>query len=403
MNSADAHAYIEVQGDDHKTAYHIVASNGVYGVRSINPKIGGKWYYEYDLFDVSTGDYASFGWATSNHSLTNTFVGNWSVAVGVGWGWSVGQSTFSRYYHDGTFDAGDTADSLACAAGSYGMCAIDLDTGKVWFGHNGTWHDGDPSTGEGYQLLETEVIGVEMFIMITTYANGKTTKLKTKSSEFEGTVPDGFSGPDDDLQIQYGLDPLRTISDITLSESNTRGVGDGSVGSGSGGSSLSLGKWNDKRYFEVYCTARTFSSILCSLGVALDGFDPDSYSLGEDPGGLSAAWAANAYFRYGGGNVTSLYSWAISVTYQLAINPTDGKIYFGRDGTWRGGCNPATDTSAFVFSSLIGAAYRIGGGFATTDDLKFRFKDTEFGYTRPTGYSALFPTTTTSTTTTTTV
>lgn len=69
--------------------------------------------------------------------------------------------------------------------------AIDLDSGSVWFARNGTWTQGDPSTGSSPE--GTVTTGVDYFPFVSTESPINTdATLRIQSAEFSYSIPTGF-------------------------------------------------------------------------------------------------------------------------------------------------------------------------------------------------------------------
>ena len=95
----------------------------------------GKWYYEYRDTSPSTRN-SGVGWCDVNMDVTGGGSGALDV-VGAFW-------YNNLLYEQGSSAAiGETLDTNVIAG-----VAIDVDAGKVWFSHNGTWWDSqDPAAG----------------------------------------------------------------------------------------------------------------------------------------------------------------------------------------------------------------------------------------------------------------
>ena len=99
----------------------------------------GSWYLECTAEDVTDNGYC--GIATSTEPLSS---GAGAVGTTAGWGirWDVNSH---ETYHNGTYAS---AYSGTPADGDVYMMAFNIDTGKIWWGRNGTWFaSGDPSAG----------------------------------------------------------------------------------------------------------------------------------------------------------------------------------------------------------------------------------------------------------------
>ena len=157
----------------------------------------GKFYIE--LWMVKDGgSYGSFGVADSNHSFGTFFVGGDSSAIGVGW-----LDSLDRLYHDGSFaDDGNynvhPYVSPDWSTGDVVMCAVNMDTGGVWFGLNGDWNYATPSAGGTADYTESEIVNsTDIYFMATHSILGSVLELRTNQGMSFYTPPSGFVMPDD--------------------------------------------------------------------------------------------------------------------------------------------------------------------------------------------------------------
>lgn len=148
--------------------------------KSVRATIGissGKCYWEVALDAYISGRYV--GIATDSMVLTHV------PGVDIH-GWSV-ESYVGDKWHNNV----DTACCATAVADDIVCIALDMDTGKIWFGINGVWCDsGDPATGinEAFSGITGRVfptVGHDSTAPMVTTANfGATT--------FDYTVPEGF-------------------------------------------------------------------------------------------------------------------------------------------------------------------------------------------------------------------
>jgi hypothetical protein len=93
------------------------------------------------------------------------------------------------------------------------MVAIDITTGKMWFGLNGTWNgSGDPAAGTGAVFSDAGLQGT-MLPMVYTSAEswqGKTITANFGASAFAYTVPSGFNSG--------WYNPPPEVHDVSFSE-----------------------------------------------------------------------------------------------------------------------------------------------------------------------------------------
>jgi hypothetical protein len=98
----------------------------------------GKWYFEFTPTVISGTRSPSVGIANSTLSPTASN-GYYSASA-----WTVSCGSNGNKQHNNS----ETSYASAFAANDVGMCAVDLDNGKIWWGKNGTWFaSGNPATG----------------------------------------------------------------------------------------------------------------------------------------------------------------------------------------------------------------------------------------------------------------
>lgn len=110
-------------------------------------------------------------------------------------------------------------------------------------------------------------------------------------------------------------------------------------------------------------------------------------------GGVSAtSWA---YFSVGdavNNNVSTTLtggSLALNDVFQIAFDADAGKLWFGKNGTWLNGGDPATGANP-IYSGIAAGTYFIGGwAYSTADKTVLNFGQRAFSYTPPTGFKAL--------------
>jgi len=111
-------------------------------VRSTVTLSSGKWYWEAVVNSASGTYYHSFSITKDSFSVFGG-AGSQSSNPGAGWTWD-SSSDNSIYVNNGLV----TNTLTKPAANDIVMMAYDADSGKVWFGLNGTWNNsGNPSGG----------------------------------------------------------------------------------------------------------------------------------------------------------------------------------------------------------------------------------------------------------------
>jgi hypothetical protein len=100
----------------------------------------GKWYWEFVLVAYANG--GMYGIMDINSSL-----GSSSGDLGQG---TSASTSWGMFTNSGTkqHNSSATAHGLSSTTGDLIMCALDMDSGKVWWGKNGTWFSGgNPTAG----------------------------------------------------------------------------------------------------------------------------------------------------------------------------------------------------------------------------------------------------------------
>lgn len=113
-------------------------------------------------------------------------------------------------------------------------------------------------------------------------------------------------------------------------------------------------------------------------------------------GGDSFAWAVGTnnseVGKRGAGVYTTLAAGASSAgdIFMVAVDPTSGKIWFGKNGTWYASGDPANGTSP-AFTGLPAELFAIVDvyGASGSQTVNVNFGQRPFSYTPPTGYLAL--------------
>ena len=120
----------------------IVRSSG-YGIATGTVAMKtGKWYWEIQCPTVTTsGENESFGIS----KVTSNIIGNNYIGLDTNsWALILDNATDIYFNHNNSF----TDSGINASNGDIFMFALDADTGKLWFGRNGTWLDsGNPSAG----------------------------------------------------------------------------------------------------------------------------------------------------------------------------------------------------------------------------------------------------------------
>lgn len=175
-NSADMGTNITLSGGDLIATADTSAA--FRAIRATHGRSSGKRYYEV-LCNVLGS--TRTGMANSSHSLA-TYIGN--SARGGGFGSAANTVNGYTVDNSGTFTISN---------GDYLMFAFDLDAGKGWVGKNNVWQlSGDPAAGTGQWISGSNLSSDTIYPATSFYEIGTQFTLRTKNSEFSGSIPSGF-------------------------------------------------------------------------------------------------------------------------------------------------------------------------------------------------------------------
>ena len=238
-----------------------------------------------------------------------------------------------------------------------------------------------------------------------------TTLGKDSSGNGNNWTPNNFSvtagkGNDSlvDTPTPYGTDTgaggevrgnyatISPINGVGTALTITNGNLDYSRGTAAYGLNIGTISIKDKTYFEVTIgtlggTANTYIGV-GSKGSANDYYVTDAFGRDSFAWSLGVA-VSTAYI--GNNNSFASQSGTVSAgdVFMCAVDPANGRIWFGRNGTWYAG-SPSAGTGA-SFTNLpsevfpVVQAYDSGGATAHSTN----FGQRAFAYTAPSGYKAL--------------
>jgi len=180
----------------------------------------------------------------------------------------------------------------------------------------------------------------------------------------------------------------------TFSEANQNGTITGTGGSAIFSSiTMSSGSW----YWETY-VVNVGGGTNIDIGICSTAYPPSTMSnangaIGGKAGGYSIFNLSGASYK-ANNNVATAYgvTYTNGDTIMTAFDATNGKIWFGKNGTWMASGDPATAANP-TFSSIPSDTYWAGfgcaGGVSRTVQAVMNFGQRPFSYTPPTGFNAL--------------
>jgi hypothetical protein len=161
------------------TASKNQAGNAI--VRSTVGVASGKWYWEVHLDTNSNPIAQAFGIATIDQVLSAGILGGSS---GDSW----------AYYGNGVKKYGGSTTSWGTGTteGDTCMVALNMDSGKIWFGEGGTWFEsGNPAAGTGEAFSG---IAETVYAAIYDSTSDAVQTANFGASSFAYSPPSGFTG-----------------------------------------------------------------------------------------------------------------------------------------------------------------------------------------------------------------
>jgi hypothetical protein len=315
--------------------------------------------------------------STTNSIVTVQIGGSTDLAVwmnypGSIYGWSL-YSQGNIYHLNQVAAAGPTL-----VSGDIVGVAVDMSTGRIWFAKNNVWiNSGDPAGGlnpVGTGLTGTFKPGVSLY-KTNEWVLGcfsASTQLYAPPAGFSALDPGappwykhmidytaGLTPSNDNLTIYQPSNPIVTPRNTTLKRS---------------------GKW----YWEIHIDASSGSGIYTGWGKA----DLTGSVLGVNSPGWSVTGSG---YTYPGFILYNSTGWSTSDVIQVALDLDNGKIWYGKNGTYPNSGVPATGVNPASSGGFAGVVGFPSMTDATAGTITWRFCQTDFSYAIPAGFSALEP------------
>lgn len=403
---------VAITGDNNEIATRTVAGTGS-AIFSDKERSSGKYYAEWEVHHFDSN--LIYGIATPDHAN--------DIRIGFSnysWGWMAN----ARLYHDSSYTG-----SSNFVNGDIVQIAVDLDTGDVWFGKNGTWLSGDPALGTSPSFADTDISSATNIALAFTmrYVDNQV-ELRLYEADFSYSIPTGFSEwgytPwDENKKIILTLDkPSSDLTDfpvlINLTDSSGKNRFDcAAVFSELGIISSTFNPLDKHANFTLsgndkiatYTGAHNWRSARCADGVSSGKwyfeFEYTDYiqhgmfgvaglaaSLDTHIGVSSVGWSYNGatgykyhnnlYYVYGDTLVTD------GDIVGIALDMDTGKIWFSKNGVWQDSGNPEAGTGE-AFSSLTGTVYPTISDYSNGTIVTVQFLSSELSYTPPDGFSLI--------------
>lgn len=176
--------------------------------------------------------------------------------------------------------------------------------------------------------------------------------------------------------------PADKSASLTLSGGNLT-VTYTAAGSGWNSARATIGKAAGKWYWEVAITAQTAAT---DVGVGNSSATLSSY-VGSDANGWG--YVGSTGQKANSGSLAAYgASFGAGATIMVALDMDNGKVWFGKNGTWQASGDPAAGTNA-AYTGLTGTIYPMMGQFTQNDVATTNFGASAFTYTPPTGFSGV--------------
>ena len=144
----------------------------------------GKWYFEFEVgrfFNVPTHNNGSIGVGVAKNSFGTS--GNATTS----------SDSWIRTFNGPVYNGGSSVNAGAFTTqGGYGMVALDMDNGNIWFGMDGSWYNsGNPASGSNATYSNLSGSVTPCIWMQGSTAN-TATALHMGQRPFHSTAPSGF-------------------------------------------------------------------------------------------------------------------------------------------------------------------------------------------------------------------
>jgi SPRY domain len=324
----------------------------------------GKWYWEIYLNNVGTQ--TILGVAGPSYILSESPLGldahSWALIVSSG----------LIYNNNSSSAYGPTSTD-----GDVIGIALDLDAGKVWFAKNGTWmNSGDPAagTGEAFSglsgMFRAGAYSIDLECILDAHFD---------LADLSYSPPAGF----------WAFEQMNTLNLWSMSRGTTKALitnngltfdhdGNNGITTCAGTRQVSDGKW----YWEIDIVA---GGPLDSVGVVNGDWVPAKAQIGYDAFGWGYLSSGNS--DHANSNSSFGASWTTGDIIGVALDATNGNVWFSKNGVWQGSGDPAGDSNP-AFTGITGLLSLAGEHYYSTGQQDGKFSEASLNYTPPSGFYA---------------
>lgn len=342
-------------------------------------RTGGRWYFEIGIHAIGTAAAVLIGVCNDSFDFNDALGED---VAGDSWG----------YRGDGRYRTGNA--DTATGKPTYStfntiMCAMDLDLGYLWFGKNGVWNDGDPATGASPSMTG---IPATVYAALTADNASSTIEANLQARHMAYAPPGGFMpfGDGGDVQIEQWHDTVygkdidgcllvgATGEDAKRVTTNTSGSAVGSV-------MANRPPGHDKWYCEFVMEDDGTQPTSAFVGCTEDNQIMQNHTIGQNSGN-SSSWSAAGNYYSEGTTITHVGGYVQGDVVMMACDDTTGEIWFGRNGIWNDGGDPANGTNPAITQTVTLPRRPAAKPFAFGGIIKLVVVGGECKYIAPAGF-----------------
>jgi hypothetical protein len=207
------------------------------------------------------------------------------------------------------------------------------------------------------------------------------------------TIPGGGGGGGSSLTRATFIGGQSESSVIFVDDTGLRLTAEGSGGAARTARCAYTRGLGGKWYFEALVTARGDSGVNTpAIGICQSAHNATEMGAGGAVSTGNASWAmlSNGSGKYHNGNIDSYgSSWTNGDVIMVAVDLDNGRIWWGRNGTWFDSGDPAAGTGA-AYTNLITTPYKMRPAvtLGLDSDCTFRLASAAFSHSPPSGFSA---------------
>jgi hypothetical protein len=308
----------------------------------------GKFYFEATIVVLDSYNYLMIG--ACGIQTTISLYGNYTGFVANGWSVQSAGASGGNKYNNGGFVTVSNASFTQFVLNDVLQCAVDVTNGRIWFGKNNVWLEGDPAAGTGASY--TNLTGP---IAPSVSCFSSTAQLATNFGQrpFTYTPPTGFKSVN-----SYNLG-MPSIPNGAAQFAATLYTGNGSTqtitNTVNGVSFQPDMVWIKGR------SGATNNGLQDSVRGTAGGILVSNSTAAESAGGAyisslnSNGFTVNANTS-GNGNAATYVGWQWKASNAAAVTNTSGSI------TSQVSANPSAGFSIVTWTAPASGAYTVGHG-----------------------------------------